>query len=366
MSLLHPQISAATQEHIEKQLATIQAFSNAAFGGLEKIVALNVATAKQAFERISTTTEQVLAVKAPHELLTHAKEQSAPQIERLLAYGRELATISAAFREEVLHLVSNAQDHVAATPVVAHQEVKPVTILTSEPVATLAKPSATTTVKKVAPKAEPKAEPKLAPKAPLNKQLPLLAEAEAKPAKASKPSAKVKAKPASKKEISSADKPATNVVAKSKATSVITSATTSAPKLTVKQTVKPVVVPASKDTVKPSNTSTQTKAKSPVKKIAVVADSDKPVTAPAAVSASKSVTPHVTTEKAAPAISTAAKTEATSNAATVPVKKSAVKFPAALTQSLQGDKPAFPRTGNRPAFKAKSSPATGAKKRVRQ
>jgi len=362
MSLLHPQISAATQEHIEKQLATIQAFSSAAFGGLEKIVALNVATAKQAFERISTTTEQVLAVKAPHELLTHAKEQSAPQIERLLAYGRELATISAAFREEVLHLVSNAQDHVAATPVVAHQEVKPVTILTSEPVATPAKPSATTTVKKVAPKAEPK----LAPKAPLNKQLPLLAEAEAKPAKASKPSAKVTAKPASKKEISGADKPATNVVAKSKATSVITSATTSAPKLTVKQTVKPVVVPASKDTVKPSNTSTQTKAKSPVKKIAVVADSDKPVTAPAAVSASKSVTPHVTTEKAAPAISTAAKTEATSNAATVPVKKSAVKFPAALTQSLQGDKPAFPRTGNRPAFKAKSSPATGAKKRVRQ
>src|SRR5450830_611415 len=346
MSLLHPQISAATQEHIEKQLATIQAFSSAAFGGLEKIVALNVATAKQAFERISTTTEQVLAVKAPHELLTHAKEQSAPQIERLLAYGRELATISAAFREEVLHLVSNAQDHVAATPVVAHQEVKPVTILTSEPVATPAKPSAT--------------------KAPLNKQLPLLAEAEAKPAKASKPSAKVTAKPASKKEISGADKPATNVVAKSKATSVITSATTSAPKLTVKQTVKPVVVPASKDTVKPSNTSTQTKAKSPVKKIAVVADSDKPVTAPAAVSASKSVTPHVTTEKAAPAISTAAKTEATSNAATVPVKKSAVKFPAALTQSLQGDKPAFPRTGNRPAFKAKSSPATGAKKRVRQ
>src|SRR5450830_1125681 len=354
MSLLHPQISAATQEHIEKQLATIQAFSSAAFGGLEKIVALNVATAKQAFERISTTTEQVLAVKAPHELLTHAKEQSAPQIERLLAYGRELATISAAFREEVLHLVSNAQDHVAATPVVAHQEVKPVTILTSEPVATPAKPSATTTVKK------------LAPKAPLNKQLPLLAEAEAKPAKASKPSAKVTAKPASKKEISGADKPATNVVAKSKATSVITSATTSAPKLTVKQTVKPVVVPASKDTVKPSNTSTQTKAKSPVKKIAVVADSDKPVTAPAAVSASKSVTPHVTTEKAAPAISTAAKTEATSNATTVPVKKSAVKFPAALTQSLQGDKPAFPRTGNRPAFKAKSSPATGAKKRVRQ
>jgi hypothetical protein len=38
-----------------------------------------------------------------------------------------------------------------------------------------------------------------------------------------------------------------------------------------------------------------------------------------------------------------------------------VKFPFPPTKNLQGDKPAFPQAGGRPAYKGKASPATGAK-----
>ncbi len=105
MPLIHHQISAATQDQIEKQLATIHAFSSTAFDGLEKVIALNFATAKQVFDRVSSKTEQILAANAPHELLSHAT----PEIEHLLTYGRELATISSTLREELLQLIGNTQ-----------------------------------------------------------------------------------------------------------------------------------------------------------------------------------------------------------------------------------------------------------------
>jgi hypothetical protein len=47
-------------------------------------------------------------------------------------------------------------------------------------------------------------------------------------------------------------------------------------------------------------------------------------------------------------------------------KKSAVKFPSAAIAKAKSGTPAFPNTNGQPGYKAKSSAATGAKKRVRQ
>ncbi|MFZ6692540.1 TIGR01841 family phasin [Undibacterium sp. SXout20W] len=358
MPLLHPQISAATQDQIEKQLAAIQAFSSAAFGGLEKIVALNFATAKQAIDRLASNTEHAFNVKAPHELLVKVQEQSTPQIERLLAYGRELATISASFREEVLHLVNPSQASIATPSIIAVQsdvvalpiskEVKPV-------VKTKAKTKTSTS----------KATPKAIAKTPVNTQLPLLSEPEQKTQKATKPPAK----PASKKVVANA-KPATKVAK--------TSAVKETPKEVVKDVVKatvdtPKTSPkiASKKIAKPAEKSISANAegltgstpkkatplaKATVTKAAIKKESDSPAVISNTTKVDNNTSEPVAVPKPVAEVTTAPAVE----------KKSAVKFPAALTQSLQGDKPAFPKTGSRPAFKAKSSPATGAKKRVRQ
>jgi len=368
MPLLHPQISAATQDHIEKQLAAIQAFSSAAFGGFEKIVALNFATAKQAIDRVTSNTENVFNVKAPHELLVHAQEQSAPQIERLLAYGRELASISADFREEVLHLVGYAHEKIVApTNITVQTKVVALPVATDVKFVIKEKESADKVTKKAS------------PKVPTNTQLTLLAEPELKTKIATKPTAK----PAAKKIVPAKDKS----VAKPAANLATKNVVKKAPIETIKAVV---AVPKASSKLGPKNAVKQ--ASKPAEKTTpVVLENPAPSVAKAVLPAKKA-TPSTPAAPAAPAtikVKTESDTvtvnskipKADSNAAesttvvstvtdvpatSAPEKKSAVKFPAALTQSLQGDKPAFPKTGSRPAFKAKSSPATGAKKRVRQ
>ena len=363
MPLLHPQISAATQDHIEKQLAAIQAFSSAAFGGFEKIVALNFATAKQAIDRVTSNTENVFNVKAPHELLVHAQEQSAPQIERLLAYGRELASISADFREEVLHLVGYAHEKIVApTNITVQTKVVALPVATDVKFVIKEKESADKVTKKAS------------PKVPTNTQLTLLAEPELKTKIATKPTAK----PAAKKIVPAKDKsvakPAANLATKTvakKAPIETIKAVVAVPKASSKLGPKSAVKQASKQAEK----STPVVLENPAPSVAKAVLPAKKVAAPAAPATIKVKTESDTVtvnSKIPKADSNAA--ESTTVVSTVtdvpatsaPEKKSAVKFPAALTQSLQGDKPTFPKTGSRPAFKAKSSPATGAKKRVRQ
>ncbi|MFZ6861498.1 phasin family protein [Undibacterium sp. Ji67W] len=334
MPLIHHQISAATQDQIEKQLATIQAFSSTAFGGLEKVIALNFATAKQAFDRVSSKTEQILAANAPHELLSHAT----PEIEHLLAYGRQLATISSTLREELLRLVGNTPSLsapnvtiVVETKTVARPKVEKLEVVDITPVS---KKEVTT---KVADKTTAKPATKTTTKAPANTQLNLLAEPEVKAKKTAKPEIKAAAKSATKE----IDKPAkkTNVNPAAESKPVVAASSKTNPKNIKKMTEKPV----------------------PATKSVTVASEPKTESEKAAVTSTISKTDPGTLQT-----KTASNTPDEVSSKPVVEKKSAVKFPAALTQNLQTDKPAFPQAGGRPAFKAKTSPATGAKKRVRQ
>jgi len=359
MSLLHPQISAATQEHIEKQLATFQAFSQAAFSGLEKLVALHLTTTKEAFARLSSNTEQAFALKAPHEFITHAQEQSTPQVERLLAYGRDLAAISASFRDDILGLVNKVQEQVVDTSAIKVPTIAPapapapaITMTTTtptSPVANVSKASTTakavpTTTKKAATKAATKTATKTATKAPATTP--------------TKTSAKTPTNAATK---TTSETPVhTQLTLLSDSSEKPVKATkTAASKAATKPTSKPTAAATKVATAKKPDTvaNSQVPAKAPVKKAIPAAKVAAAVETPPTPAATTSVASDVVQDAVAVAPATAS---------AAPVKKSAVKFPAALTQNAQGDKPGFPQAGHRPAFKAKSSPATGAKKRVRQ
>lgn len=306
MSSISKQIS-AVQTAMTSPLAVINSLSKTVFGSLEKIMALNISTAKQSLENSSAATRQLFSVSKPEELLTLSKAQSYPHIEKMTAYARELADISTHARSEFLK---------AFTPV-AETSSSAVALQITTPAA--AKPRA-----KIAPQAAIKSESTSTSTATSTKntQLPLLAEAEVK---VEKPGAKIAAKQASKPAVQ-AVKPAakTKPVAKAVPVTSKTSVATTAPAV-----VKAVETVDAKPEIKAAETKT-----------VAVATEVKASPAPVAV--------------AKPA------------AEPVVAKKSAVKLPFPASPVKQAAKPAFPAVGGRPAYKAKGSAATGAKKPVRQ
>ncbi|MDE2428210.1 MAG: TIGR01841 family phasin [Burkholderiales bacterium] len=344
MSLIPEHLSAAAQTQLATQLAVIHAVSTTAFEGMEKLIALNFDTARQSLENAAATTRQWMSAKDPQELLSMSATQSQPQLEKILNYTRELAEITSHARNELMQAVG-AADHLPlpaifqisavelTTKEVAKKETAkaaPAVLVTPEPkkIAAPAKPAKT--VKVTAPvksrttaTAATKSKPveKAAAKASSEQQFPLLAEVAPKaPAKTVAPTVKT-AKPAS-----------AEIVAEVKAAPIQAEATESAVK------AKPAVAEKSDATATPTS------------KAAAVST---------ATSETVSNVPVVPPAKAV-AHQTEAKAPATA------AKKTAVKFPFPPSPQLKDGKASFPKADAKPAYKAKSSAATGAKKPVRQ
>lgn len=333
MSSISKQISAAAQTTLTSPLAVINSLSKTVFGSLEKIMALNISTAKQSLENSSAATRQLFALSKPEELLTLSKAQSYPQIEKMTAYARELADISAHARSEFLK---------AFTPAV-ETSASAVTLQITTPAA--AKPVATTVSK-------PEKKPALVFESTSNTQLPLLAEAEVK---VEKPVAKMAAKTANKPAIlpaAQAVKPAakTKAVVKPVPVTSKVSVVTAAPAV-VKSVETIVAQPVNKLDAKPEIKVAETAAET-VAVAATVAETKTKTKLVAAATDVKASTPTAVVAKPA--------------AELVVAKKSAVKLPFPASPVKQAAKPSFPAVGGRPAYKAKGSAATGAKKPVRQ
>lgn len=325
MSLLTEQISSAAQNQIASQIAFFQAFSLSTFGGLEKLIALNLSIAKQSIDNADQFRRELLAVKQPQELLQFGRTHAQPELEKLLSYGRELASISRDTRAGIWQAVS-------------HAPITTSSILTPGP----AQEDAVKKTKPVS-KKPPAAQPIAA-----TKQLTLLAEPE------------VKTKPA-------AGKKAAKSLAKDKPLALVEANTTSAKKTVAKPAAVKKATPAKIDkpadqTVAPTKTETDKSLTAAVPVIAPVTE--------AVVKADKSIEkkPAVVpaTKKTSPSTSAKAETAKAEVADKTADKKSAVKFPFAVTNKLKACTPAFPNAEAKPAYKAKSSSATGAKKRVRQ
>ncbi|MFZ6870545.1 TIGR01841 family phasin [Undibacterium sp. Di27W] len=330
MSLLTEQLSSAAQNQLATQISVFQAWSQTAFGGLEKLIALNFNTAKQSLENANSVTRELFAVKQAQELLDVSRAQGQPQLEKLLSYGRELVSISRDTRAELWHIVSTPglSATTATTPTVTAKTIAPEVPAPSAPVS------------KPATKKPASAKPIAA-----TKQLTLLAEPEAKPVKTvSKP------KPAAKLADKAPVKTATQPAAKAQVAKQVE--------------VKPAPAKSANQKIQSSSNiaADEVKPVSPIATANVAA-----VTTPASTVIATEKNPEkktVSTKKtAAKTVSKAS--PASSEPSATEEKKSAVKFPFPAVSSLK-KAPAFPANGGKPAYKAKSSAATGAKKPVRQ
>ncbi|MBW8899112.1 MAG: TIGR01841 family phasin [Massilia sp.] len=89
------QFSNATKANLESQFALLSALTFKTFEGVEKLVELNINTAKAAIEDSSATARQLLAVKDAQEFFAVSASQAQPAAEKALAYGRQVASIAA-------------------------------------------------------------------------------------------------------------------------------------------------------------------------------------------------------------------------------------------------------------------------------
>lgn len=356
MSLIPEHLSAAAQTQLATQLAVIHAVSTTAFEGMEKLIALNFDTARQSLENAAATTRQWMSAKDPQELLSMSATQSQPQLEKILNYTRELAEITSHARNELMQAVG-AADHL---PLPAIFQISAVELTTKE----------------VAKKETAKAAP-----AVLVTPEPKKIAAPAKSAKAAKVTAPVKSrttataatesKPAEKAAAKSAAKPIAKAAAKASSEQQLPLLAEVAPKVPAK-TVAPTVKtakPASAEIVaevKAAPIQAETTESAGKTKPAVAEKSDATATPTSkAVAVSTATSKTVSSVPVAPpakgvAHQTEAKTPATA------AKKTAVKFPFPPSPQLKDGKASFPKADAKPAYKAKSSAATGAKKPVRQ
>ncbi|MES2932666.1 MAG: TIGR01841 family phasin [Pseudomonadota bacterium] len=254
MPSIPEQISAAAQTQLATQLAVINALSNTAFGGFEKIIALNFNVVKQSLENSAEATRKLLSANGPQDFLSISTAQTQPQLDKILSYNRQLVTISDDTRSQFLQAVSgtSGKTNPTASQTQAPVAVAPVANKTSEPAkapaaAQVARPTSIETVS-----------------AGGNTQLPLLAEAENKTVKLATVPA-VASKAATTPAIA---KPAAlpPAVVKATATPAILQAPTAAPVQAPKATIKPLAPAAAKSVQKPLAVTPEPKQAAPEKK----------------------------------------------------------------------------------------------------
>jgi phasin family protein len=89
------QFSNATKANLESQFAIFSALTSKTFEGVEKLVGLNIATAKNALEDSSATARQLLGAKDAQEFFAVTASQAQPAAEKALTYSRQVASIAA-------------------------------------------------------------------------------------------------------------------------------------------------------------------------------------------------------------------------------------------------------------------------------
>ncbi len=89
------QFSNATKANLETQFALMSALTTKTFEGMEKLVGLNISTAKSALEDSSANARQLLGAKDAQEFFALSAQQAQPNAEKALSYGRQLASIAA-------------------------------------------------------------------------------------------------------------------------------------------------------------------------------------------------------------------------------------------------------------------------------
>lgn len=89
------QFSNATKGTFESQFAIFSTLTGKVFEGVEKLVELNLTTAKASLDNSSSTAKQLLSAKNPQEFFSLGTAQAQPAAEKAVAYGRQVSSIAA-------------------------------------------------------------------------------------------------------------------------------------------------------------------------------------------------------------------------------------------------------------------------------
>ena len=94
MFAIPEQFSNATKANFETQFALFSSLTAKTFESVEKLVALNLSTARAAMADQSNTARQLLSAKDPQEFFHLTASQAQPAAEKAVAYNRQLAAIA--------------------------------------------------------------------------------------------------------------------------------------------------------------------------------------------------------------------------------------------------------------------------------
>jgi phasin family protein len=100
MFAIPEQFSDATKVNFEAQMALLTELASKAFESVEKIVDLNINVVKASLEESTETTKQLMSAKDPQEFFALSAAKAQPNAEKLLAYGRHLASIASSAQAE--------------------------------------------------------------------------------------------------------------------------------------------------------------------------------------------------------------------------------------------------------------------------
>jgi phasin family protein len=101
------QFSAASKANFDAQLAMMTALTGKVFEGVEKFVELNMTVVKTSFEESTATAKQLFSAKDPQEFFSLSTSQVQPAAEKVLSYGRHLATIASGAQAEFSSVAEN-------------------------------------------------------------------------------------------------------------------------------------------------------------------------------------------------------------------------------------------------------------------
>ena len=94
------QFAALAKSNIETQLAAMTALTSKTFESVEKMIDLNISTAKASLEDTNAAAKQLLAAKDPQEFISLSAAQAQPTAAKAIAYGRQLAGIATSAQAE--------------------------------------------------------------------------------------------------------------------------------------------------------------------------------------------------------------------------------------------------------------------------
>ncbi len=94
------QLSKATKESFDAQLAAMNELTAKALHSVAELVELNIATAKESLAHTQSAAKQMLSAKDAQDLISLTSSQAQPGAEKALAYARHAAAIVAKAQAE--------------------------------------------------------------------------------------------------------------------------------------------------------------------------------------------------------------------------------------------------------------------------